>query len=199
MGRFADVDRHLLPRARRRRCPSSPPRRRELCGLPRGRGHPRTPLRPRSRPRPGGRQLRRVDQADARSARTSGNRSGCTPTTPSGCSAGPPALASLVPDAAGHHERLDGSGYHRGDDRRRPTDDRAHPRRRRCLPHAHRDHDRTATRWHRPRPEPPSARPPRAGRPGRRRGRRPCSARPGSRSRGSPRPGRASPSARRRC
>ena len=45
---------------------------------------------------------------------TSGSRCGCTPTTPSGSLSRSPFLAALAPVAGAHHERLDGSGYHRG-------------------------------------------------------------------------------------
>ena len=44
-----------------------------------------------------------------------------------------PALAPLGATAGLHHERLDGSGYHRGA-RRRPSPGRAPPRRGRRLP-----------------------------------------------------------------
>ena len=47
----------------------------------------------------------------------------CTPTTPSACWPGPPTLARLGAIAASHHERPDGSGYHRG--LRRRGDSRA--------------------------------------------------------------------------
>ena len=44
----------------------------------------------------------------------SGSRSGCTPTTPSGSWPAPPILEPLARIAGMHHERQDGSGYHRG-------------------------------------------------------------------------------------
>ena len=57
---------------------------------------------------------RGLAEADAADAATSGSGYGCTRTTPSGCSAGRRSSPRLAPIATAHHERLDGSGYHRG-------------------------------------------------------------------------------------
>ena len=68
----------------------------------------------RPRPRAGRGPAARSGTSRGRWRRTSGSACGCTPTTPSACS---PALRSSPrwrPSPPRHHERLDGSGYHRG-------------------------------------------------------------------------------------
>ena len=66
------------------------------------------------RPRPGRHLECHLGAPGPPHARPSGSRFGCTPTTPSGSSRGPRPLRPIAPLAGMHHERQDGSGYHRG-------------------------------------------------------------------------------------
>ena len=67
-----------------------------------------------ARLRQGGGAERDLGQARPAERRASGSGSACIPTTPSASSSARGALAPFALLAGSHHERLDGSGYHRG-------------------------------------------------------------------------------------